>query len=209
MDKKEVGKRLKEIRNKRGQGIEDVAKKLNVSKSTISMWENGHRIPDVFTLMEYSTIYGVDINSFLGSELKSDNINTSYANSDIIKIPIIGEVKAGYDLLAEQNIVGYSYVAKATLNGGDYFYLKVQGDSMTGADISEGDLLLVRRQPAVDEGQIAVVLLENNEATVKRLYYKGEQVILHSENPKYPPKLVDYKEIKVLGLVKQITKQAK
>jgi repressor LexA len=97
---------------------------------------------------------------------------------------------------------------KAMLNGGEYFYLKVTGDSMIDASISDGDLVLVRRQPAVDEGQIAVVLLENNEITIKRIHYeRNEQVILKSENTNYPPKLFKFNEIKIQGLVKQIIKK--
>lgn len=158
MDKIEIGRRLKEARNNRKLGIEEVAKRINVSKSTISMWENGHRTPDIFVLMQLSDIYGVDLNHITGREMTGD-IDFSYINADMVKIPIIGEVRAGYDLLVQENIVGYTYASKSNLNGGEYFYLKVDGDSMKNAGIEHGDLVLVRRQPAVDEGQIAVVFV--------------------------------------------------
>jgi repressor LexA len=208
MDKKEIGKRLKEAREKKKLYIEDVAKKLTVSKSTVSMWENGHRTPDIFTLMQLSDILGIGLNNLVGREVKGE-IDFNYINADMTRIPIVGEAKAGYDLLAEQNIIGYSYIAKTDLNGGEYFYLKVLGDSMTGAGIREGDLLLVRRQPAVDEGQIAVILLDNTEVTVKRVYYQGNQVILQSENPAYPPRLFNFDDIKIQGLVKEIKRKVK
>lgn len=207
LNNKETAQRLKEIRIKRGLQSKDAAEGLSVARSTYSEWEKGDKKTfDLELISRMANFFNVPISYFTG-ESKDVDIN-SY-DSEVVKIPIIGEVKAGYDLLAEQNITGYSYVAKAMLNGGEYFYLKVYGDSMTGADIAQGDLLLVRRQPAVDEGQIAVVLLDNSEVTVKRIYYQGEQVILQSENPKYPPRLVNYKDIKVHGLVKQIIKQAK
>lgn len=209
MDKKEVGKRLRESRDKRKMHIEDIANLLSVSKSTISMWENGHRTPDIFTLIQLADIYGVELNFLAGREIKGE-INLNHINADMVRIPIIGEVKAGFDLLAEQNIIGYTYTSKKNLNGGEYFSLKVQGDSMKGAGIEEGDLVLVRRQPAVDEGQIAVVLIDKTEASIKRIYYgKNEQVILQSENNAYPPKIYHFDDIKVLGLVKKVEKEVK
>lgn len=209
MDKKEIGKRLKELRNKRGFFAEKVAEDINVSKSTIYMWESGSRTPDIFQLMVLADYFGVDLNYLTGREMQGD-IDYSYINADMVKIPIIGEVKAGFDLLAEQNIIGYTYTAKRNLNGGEYFSLRVQGDSMKGAGIEEGDLVLVRRQPAVDEGQIAVVLIDKSEACIKRIYYgKGDQVILQSENTAYPPKILHFNDVKILGLVKKVEKEVK
>lgn len=209
MNKKEVGKRLKDARDNRKLNIEDVANRINVSKSTISMWENGHRTPDVFTLMQLADLYSVDLNFLAGREMKGE-IDFNYINADMVKVPIIGEVKAGYDLLAEQNIIGYSYVSKGEIQGGEYFWLKVHGNSMEGAGINEGDLVLVRRQPAVDEGQIAVLLIDKTEATIKRIFYsKGDQVILQSENSTCPPRIYNFEEVKVLGLVKEVKKKVK
>jgi repressor LexA len=209
VDKKEIGKRLKELRNKRGLFAEKVANDINVSKSTIYMWESGSRTPDIFQLMVLSDYYGIGLDELTGREMKGD-INLNHINADMVKIPIVGEVKAGYDLLAEQNIIGYTYTSRSSLNGGQYFSLRVQGDSMKGAGIEENDLVLVRRQPAVDEGQIAVVLIDKTEATIKRVYYgNGEQVILQSENNSYPPRICNFDDIKILGLVKEVKKEVR
>lgn len=204
LQREEIAKLLKKIRLTRGVQANTLAKDLNVAKSTVSSWEKGDRNFDLQLISKLADYFNVPISYFTGD---SQEVSINSYDSNVVKIPIIGEVKAGYDLLAEQNIIGYSYVAKSDLNGGDFFYLKVIGDSMTGAGIYEGDQLLVRQQPAVDEGQIAVVLLDNSEVTVKRLFYKGEQVILQSENPSYPPRLVNFNEIKIQGLVKEIKRK--
>lgn len=207
MDKKGIGKRIRELREKRNMFAEDLAGILSVAKSTIYMWEGGNRTPDIFQLMAIADFFNVDLDTLTGREMKSD-LQFMFPDTESARVPIIGEVKAGYDLLADQNIIGYEFVPKVMLNGGDYFYLKVKGDSMKDANISDGDLVLVRRQPAVDEGQVAVVLLENNEITIKRVHYeKNEFVILHSENTTYPPRLYKFNEIKIQGLVKQIIKK--
>lgn len=207
MDKKDIGRRLRELREKNSLYADDLANILKVSKSTIYMWEGGNRTPDIFQLMAIADYFNVDLDTLTGREMKSD-LQYVHSEYETVKVPIIGEVKAGYDLLADQNIMGYEYIPKSMLNGGEYFYLKVSGDSMIDADIRDGDLVLVRRQPAVDDGQIAVVLLENNEITIKRVHFqKGELVILHSENSNYPPRLVKFSEIKIQGLVKQIIKK--
>ncbi|MFS0776218.1 S24 family peptidase [Neobacillus sp. 3P2-tot-E-2] len=207
MDKKGIGKKIRELRENRNMFAEDLAGILKVSKSTIYMWEGGNRTPDIFQLMAIADFFNVDLDTLTGREMKSD-LQYMFPDSETMRVPIIGEVKAGYDLLADQNIIGYEFVPKSMLKGGEYFYLKVTGDSMKDANISEGDLVLVRRQPAVDEGQVAVVLLDNNEITIKRVHYeKNEQVILHSDNTNYPPRLFKFNEIKIQGLVKQIIKK--
>lgn len=119
------------------------------------------------------------------------------------KIPILGRISAGLPLYAEEHIEGYTYT---TLNGGaEYFALKVKGDSMNAARIYDGDTLIVRRQEVVENGQIAVVIVNDDEATVKRFYQTGTTVTLmpQSTNPIHQPQIYDAKatNIRVLGLV--------
>lgn len=204
---KEIGDKLRDIRLKRGLESKDAAEGLSVARSTYSEWEKGKKKSWDFELLsKLANFFSVPMSYFTGD---SKDVDVNSYDSEVVKIPIIGEVKAGYSLLAEQNIIGYTFVPRGELNGGEYFYLKVTGDSMTGADINEGDQLLVRSQPAVDDGQIAVILLDNNEVTIKRIFYKGDQVILQAENPKYPPKLVNFNEIRIQGLVKEIKRKVK
>jgi repressor LexA len=202
---REIARLLKELLDRRGLQAQQLAKDFNVAKSTVSSWLSGERNFDLQLVSQLADYLKVPISYFTG---ESADVQINSYDSQVVRLPVIGEVKAGYDLLAEQNIIGYEFVPKSMLNGGEYFYLRVIGDSMTDASISDGDTVLVRRQPAVDEGQIAVILLDNNEVTVKRVHYeKNEFVILQSENSNYPPRLYKFNDIKIQGLVKQIIKK--
>ncbi len=103
-----------------------------------------------------------------------------------VAVPIVGRVAAGDPLLAVQNIEGSLWLSPEWVNGGETFLLRVQGESMVDAHILPGDYALVRRQPAAEHGDIVIALL-NEEATVKRLLLKGDQVVLKPENPAMKP----------------------
>lgn len=119
------------------------------------------------------------------------------------RIPILGRISAGLPLYADEHIEGYTYT---DLNGGaEYFALRVSGDSMNAARMNDGDLLIVRRQDIVDNGDIAVVLVDDEDATVKRFYKDGNTVTLmpQSTNPEHKPQVYDARKtrIRVQGLV--------
>lgn len=122
------------------------------------------------------------------------------------RIPILGRIAAGLPIYAEENIEGYTYT---DLNGGgEYFALRVSGDSMDRARIFDGDILIVRRQDMVETGEIAVVMVNENEATVKRFYQTDSVVTLipDSSNRAHKPQVYDLKDtaIKILGKVVKV-----
>ena len=99
-----------------------------------------------------------------------------------VSVPILGQVAAGKPILAEENILGTLALDRSVTRGGQVFLLKVKGDSMIGANIIDGDHVLVRVQARVENGEIGVVLIED-EATVKRLFHRGNKIVLQPENP--------------------------
>ena len=118
------------------------------------------------------------------------------------QVPVLGNVAAGSPILAEQCIE--EYIPYPT--GGhpeEFFALRVRGDSMTGAAILDGDLVVVRPQQSADDGQIVVALL-GDEATVKRFRRQRGRVWLQPENPNYMP--IDASSAKLLGLVKAVVR---
>lgn len=122
------------------------------------------------------------------------------------RIPILGYISAGLPLYAEEHIEGYTYT---DLNGGaEYFALKVKGDSMNALGINDGYQIIVRRQDEVENGEVAVVLVGDEDATVKRFYATASTVTLmpQSTNPTHQPQLYDLKKtpIKVLGKVVKV-----
>jgi len=118
------------------------------------------------------------------------------------ELPILGRVAAGQPLLAEENLEGTSVVPADWVNGDEAFLLKVHGDSMIGAHILPGDQALVRRQATAENGDIVVALL-NDEATVKRIYFRPDGILLQPENPAVAPIHVrqDEKRFQILGKV--------
>ena len=113
-------------------------------------------------------------------------LSPSARTSSYRELPILGRVAAGQPLLSDQNIEGTSVVPQDWVNDDEAFLLKVQGESMIGAHICPGDQALVRRQSTAENGDIVVALL-NDEATIKRILFKPDGIVLQPENPAMPP----------------------
>lgn len=170
----------------------DVANKVGVSLSTYYRWINGES-----TKLKRNTI------ERLSNVLECD-IDSVIEETNRIK-PILGKVKAGYDLIAQQDIEGYVELGKADAQKGDYF-LRVKGDSMEGSHIYDGDLLYVQICNEVPSGSIAVVLV-GDEATVKKVKYKNDLMILEASNPKYEARYFTAQEVetipvRIIGIVR-------
>jgi repressor LexA len=125
------------------------------------------------------------------------------------ELPILGRVAAGQPLLSDQNLEGTSVVPLDWVNGDEAFLLKVQGESMIGAHICPGDQALVRRQSTAENGDIVVALL-NDEATIKRILFRPDGLVLQPENPAMPPIQVKKNEKsfqivgKVVGILRKL-----
>ena len=169
----------------------EVADQIGVSLSTYYRWINGES-----TKLKKTTIQKL-------SSLLDCDIESVIEETNRVK-PILGTVKAGYDLWAEQDIEGYIELGKADAQKGDYF-LRVVGDSMEGCHIFDGDIVYIQQCDHVHNGQIAVVMV-GEEATIKKIYYKNDLMILEAANPKYDSKFFSKKEveeypIRILGIV--------
>ena len=170
----------------------DVANKVGVSLSTYYRWINGES-----TKLKRNTI------ERLSNVLECD-IDSVIEETNRIKT-ILGKVKAGYDLIAQQDIEGYVELGKADAQKGDYF-LRVKGDSLEGSHIYDGDLLYVQICSEVPSGSIAVVLI-GDEATVKKVKYKNDLMILEASNPKYEARYFTAQEVetipvRIIGIVR-------
>lgn len=122
---------------------------------------------------------------------------------EITIVPIIGAIRAGTPLLARETVEGYKATPKENVQAGDYFYLRVKGDSMAGR-IQEGDLVLIRCQEEVENGEIAVVMVNDEEATLKRVYRTNGQLVLQSDNTNYAPIIIDSGEVRICGKVVKV-----
>ncbi len=185
--------KIKTYRKDRGLSQQDLADHFGYkSFTTIQKWEDGSSTPPAKTMKLLAEFFGVSLEDLL-------------SESEKIAIPILGTVRGGSLRLAQDEWLGQELVPVEESLGGEYFYLEVIGDSMINARIFPGDLVYVKRQPVVTSGTIAVVLV-GDEATLKRVYYKDNGLVLHPENPKYEDmvfseKEIDEKNIQVIGEV--------
>jgi repressor LexA len=207
-----VGDIIKQLRKEHRMTQADLAKKLNVAPTAVSAWERNDNRPLMDKLSVLAEIFNVPVSHFFelsefgsrsGSMIVSEP-TAVYGVSNLVSLPIVGRVSCGNGNLAFEDIEGYEPTPREWLNGGEHFYLRAKGDSMIGARIHEGDLLLIRKQPEVENGEIAAVLI-GEEAFLKRVYKNGDQLVLQSENPAYPPIFCPPTDVKIIGKLKMAT----
>lgn len=116
-------------------------------------------------------------------------------------VPIIGRVAAGLPLYAQQEWAGSVLVDSAVFRGDNLFALRVQGDSMRGAGILEGDLAICEPRQFATNGEIVVALVGGEEATVKRFFYRGDHIELRPENDRHPVQTYTLGEVLIQGKV--------
>lgn len=121
--------------------------------------------------------------------------------SSTISAPIVGVVRCGLPIYAQENIEGNYRLPKEIFGNEKIFLLRAEGDSMIDAGINHGDLLVVAQSPVAENGQIVVALIEDG-ATVKRFYRKGDHVVLHPENSNYEDIICN--DVQILGVVKHL-----
>ncbi len=201
------GSRLTSLRKERNMTQNDLANLLGISRGTVGMYEIGKNDPDTSTLFKLADFFSVTVDYLLGRDERRKNtiIENAYIPKKTIELPIIGVVRAGEPLYAEQNILGYSSIDAALVPSGECFYLRVKGDSMSLSNIVDGQLIMIRCQKEVENGQIALVLVDGEDATIKK-FYKTDSIITlmpHSSNPEYQPTVIDLKKdtFKVIGKV--------
>lgn len=232
LSNKELGKYLRDIREQLGYSIYDVNKLCDISPSYLSLMENGKRKPSAIILKKIAPIYSLNyldlyekagyidlINDekYISTGTTPDNIydqlkniGTMYiSNTEMVKIPVLGVVKAGYDYLAQENWIGTIDVEKNIVNdGSEYFALKVVGDSMSPVLIQD-DIVVIKKQNDFENGDIVVAIVNGNEATIKKGKKTDSSITLQPLNPSYDPLVFTYDEVKsipvtIVGIVKQL-----
>ena len=191
-----LGNKIKELRKKNRMTQADLAKKLNVAPTAVSAWERNENRPLMDKIAIMSEMFDVPISYFF----------EDFKTIQDSRLPIIGSISCGDGVIAYEEIKGYEEVPSSWLNGGEYFFVRAKGDSMINARIMDGDLLLIRRQDDVENGEIAAVLIDD-EIVLKRVYKTNGTIILQSENPKYQPIVVqksDMKDVRIIGKLKKV-----
>ena len=216
----ELSKYLRNIREGLGYSIYDVNKLCDISPSYLSLMENGKRRPSPIILKKLSSIYHIDYNDLLMkagfSELIEEDKDKNLLKkigaiplSEIAttKIPVLGTVKAGYNYLAQENIIDYIAFKVDGTDKENYYALNIIGDSMEPL-FDNGDTVIVHKQDDFENGDNCVVLINGEEATVKKVYKGNTGLELKAVNPYYPPRIFTKEEIeslpvKVIGVVEK------
>ncbi len=116
------------------------------------------------------------------------------------EVPLVGHIAAGSPILAEEDIEDVLTLPQHLVGTGPVFMLRVRGDSMVDAGILDGDLVVVRRQPTAENGEIVAALVDGEEATVKRFERRADGIVLHAENEAYEP-MVFTEGVEILGKI--------
>lgn len=195
------GKILATYRKQNKLSQEKLAQKLNVSRSTVAMWENNSNEPDHKTLIKIATILNISIDDLL------ENKNSRKG----IKIPVLGSVAAGIPISAIQDILDYEEISEEMASKGEYFGLEIKGESMAPT-ISNGDTVIVKTQQTAENGDIAIVLINGDEATCKKIKKMPEGIMLIPLNSDYEPIFYSNKEIeqlpvRIIGKVEELRRK--
>lgn len=198
--------RLKQLRNERKINQRELAKYLKVAPSTISMYENGQREPNFEVLEVLADFFNVDMNYLLGKTDKTTKLLIDKPQG--LKIPVLGTVAAGIPISAVEDILDYEEVPQSWENQGEFFALKIKGDSMEPR-MESGDVVIVRQQSDANSGDTVIVLVNGDDATCKRLEKTDNGIMLVSTNPKYPPMFyslddIETKPVVILGKVVEL-----
>ena len=180
-----LGEKIRNLRKKNNWKQEQLAEILNkeyglkTDRVMISKWENGYQVPVLYTISCLAKVFNVSIDYLNGNGAM--NIKEKG-----VSIPVLGYVRAGIPIEAVEDILDYEEISQEMASQGEYFALSIKGDSMEPR-ITEGDVVIVRKQGIVENGELAVVLVNGNDATVKKFYMNENGVTLISTNPSYEP----------------------
>lgn len=180
--------RLKELREEKNLTQKALSLEFNVAQNTISNWENGTREPDIETINQLAKYFNVSNDYFLGkSNIRKQPIKG-------VKIPVLGRVQAGVPIEAITEIIDYEEIEPELAATGEFFCLQIKGDSMEPRFVA-GDVVVVRRQPDIETGDIAVIMVNGQDATVKRVKKANDGLILIPNNTSYEPMFYSNEDI--------------
>lgn len=181
---------LRTLRKQEGWTQREVANKLGIHCTTYTKYETGASEPSFDMLEKLAQLFDVSTDYLLGR-------SSSKAQSTGTLIPVLGDVAAGIPIEAVTDIVDYEEIDAAMARNGEYFGLRINGDSMEPR-MRKGDVVIVRKQETADTGDTVVVLVNGDSATVKKIKYGPDGITLISTNPSYDPMFYSAAEVESL-----------
>ena len=180
----------------------DLIRDLHFTAGAVSMWYNGTRIPRPEVQTKIADYLGVTV-----ADLNADRTNATLSSS-AARIPVYAYVGAGYPHFADEDIIDYEEVSAVLLRQGEYFGLKVRGDSME-PKISSGDVLIVKKTDTAESGDIVIAMVNGDEAICKKLKLHPQGISLISTNTAYEPMFftpeeVQQKPVRIVGICVEV-----
>lgn len=184
----------------------DVCRDLDIPYSTFTDWCNANIYPRIDKIEVLANYFDIKKSDLVENKEKIDKLG-----NPVIEIPLLGIVKAGYDYLAQENWIGTVDIDKKMADSGDFFALKVKGDSMFPVLI-EDDIVIIKKQDDFENGDIVVAIINGDEATIKKGKKSNTGILLQPLNTNYEPLIFTYDEMKtipvtVIGIVKQLKRE--
>ncbi len=204
----EIGNYIRRLRNEKGLTQEQLGEMVGVQKAAVQKWENGS-VQNLkrATIKKLSEIFNVSPVTFVkedDEQYEPSNISYIIGSKNMYQIPVFESVSAGFGAYASNDIIDYiPVIITNPADVEDTIAVKVTGDSMY-PKIEDGDIIIVRRQTSVDSGDIAVVLLDNDEGLVKKVVYGPTWIELQSINESYPVQRFDGAEVTRLRVVGKV-----
>ena len=192
--------RIKDLRLQNGYTQDMLGNFLGVQKAAICKYETGRASLPQEMLLRLADLFSVSTDYLLGRDAASPSAPFSF---HMVELPVVGRVHAGLPILAEENVEEHISVPAADVQNGEFFFMEVEGDCMTDAHIVEGALVLVRLQPRVENGQIAVVRI-NDEVVLRHVKWVRNQLILYPANPNYDPMVIASGDVQIIGRVVEV-----
>jgi repressor LexA len=191
--KKVIGQNLTAFLRRSGMSQRELAQKLGVSGAAVSSWVSGQKAPRVDKVDAMAALLGVERMDFYreGATAQGDVPPGFEPLPAMRQVPLIGNIACGQPITAEENVEGYVTVPEQIHCD---FSLRCKGDSMIDAGIADGDIVYIRSQPEVENGQIAAVRI-GDEATLKRVYWDGSALTLLAENRRFAPMVFSGQEL--------------
>ena len=199
-DIENIVKRLKESIENSEMSYVELEKKTGISKSALQRYATGStkKIP-IDVIQAIASAVNVSAAWIMGWDVSNNDIPEGFMPlPKTVKRPRLGVISCGDPINSEENFEGYDDVPEH-INCD--FTLKCEGDSMTGARINDGDIVYIRQQPTVENGQIAAVLVDGCEKLLKRVYINDDSIILQAENPAYPPRVFSKEDMNRVSII--------
>ena len=187
---------LKRLREEKNMTQAELGKALEISPSAIGMYEQGRRTPDIPTVKKIASYFNVSLDYLLGNA-PAKAAQPKPAGRGV-RIPVLGRVVAGIPIEAVEEILDYEEITPELAASGEFFALQVKGDSML-PKLEEGDVVIVKKQADVETGDIAIVLVNGDEATIKQVKKVEGGIMLYGFNTDvYEPHFYSNQQIEKL-----------